>query len=168
MSHAVPPAEGAPDRAAPEISVVTAVDDELVAAFARLIPQLSSSSPAPDAAWLGRIVASPDVVLFVARDGEPDATGRRPIVGSLTLAFYPMPTRLKAWIEDVVVDADVRGRRIGELLTVAGLDEARRRGASSVDLTSRPSRTAAHRLYERCGFVIRDTAVYRYAFGPVD
>jgi ribosomal protein S18 acetylase RimI-like enzyme len=133
---------------------VEAVTDEVLEAFARLIPQLSSSSPPPSREWMTRIVSSPDVALYVARDGDA-------ILGSLTLAFYPMPTRLKAWIEDVVVDEAARGRKVGELLTVAAIDEARARGAKSVDLTSRPSRQAAHRLYEKTGFEIRDTAVYR-------
>lgn len=132
------------------------VDDELVAAFAQLIPQLSSSSPPPTGAELGAIVSSPDSVLFVARlDGRP--------VGSLTLAFYRIPTGLKAWIEDVVVDASARGHGVGEALNVAAIDEARRRGAKHVSLTSRPSREAANRLYRRLGFDHYDTNVYRFS-----
>jgi ribosomal protein S18 acetylase RimI-like enzyme len=138
-----------------EIEIVTAVDDELVAAFDRLIPQLSSSNPPPGRAGLERIVGSPSCALFVARvDGR--------IVGTLTLAIYPLPTQLKAWIDDVVVDADASGRGVGTALSRAALDEARRRGASQVDLTSRPKREAANRLYQRLGFVARDTNVYRY------
>lgn len=133
------------------------VDDELVAAFAELIPQLSSSSPPPSAQELEAIVGSPDSVLFVARSG-----GR--IVGSLTLAFYRIPTGLKAWIEDVVVDGSARGQGVGEQLNRAALDEASRRGAKNVSLTSRPSREAANRLYQRLGFQPYDTNVYRYTF----
>lgn len=101
------------------------------------------------------MVANADTVLFVARvDGS--------ILGSLTLAFYRIPTGLKAWIEDVVVDTEARGRGVGELLNRAALDEARRRGAKDVSLTSRPSREAANRLYLRIGFEARATNVYRY------
>ncbi len=132
-----------------------AVDDELVAAFDRLVPQLSSSSPPPSADHLDALLASDDTVLFIARlDGH--------IVGSLTLAFYRIPTGIKAWIEDVVVDETASGRGIGTLLNEAALDEARARGAKSVDLTSRPSRAAANHLYQRIGFERRDTNVYRY------
>jgi ribosomal protein S18 acetylase RimI-like enzyme len=139
----------------PRIEQVGRVDDELVAAFERLIPQLSSSSPPPSREHLESMVANTDTVLFVARvDGS--------ILGSLTLAFYRIPTGLKAWIEDVVVDGDARGRGAGELLSVAALDEARRRGAKDVSLTSRPSREAANRLYLRIGFEARSTNVYRY------
>ena len=132
------------------------VDDDLVESFERLIPQLSSSPP-PTREHLAALVASPDTVLFLARvDGV--------VLGSLTLAFYRIPTGLKAWIEDVVVDGAARGRGVGELLNRAALDEARARGAKDVSLTSRPSREAANRLYRRIGFEPRETNVYRYTF----
>lgn len=131
------------------------VDDELVAAFAALIPQLSSSSPPPTAAELEAIVGSNDSLLYLARLDDR-------IVGSLTLAFYRIPTGLKAWIEDVVVDDSARGQGVGEALNHAAIAEAGRRGAKNVSLTSRASREAANRLYQRLGFEPYDTNVYRY------
>lgn len=131
------------------------VDDTLVAAFAVLIPQLSSSSPPPSAEELQAIVDSPDSVLFIA-------SSESRVVGSLTLAFYRIPTGLKAWIEDVVVDAAARGHGVGEALNRTALDEARSRGAKHVSLTSRATREAANRLYQRIGFEKYDTNVYRY------
>ena len=137
------------------IEIAQRVDNELVSAFARLIPQLSSSNPPPTAAQLQEIVSSPATFVFVARvDGR--------IAGALTLALFRIPTALRAWIEDVVVDGDVRGAGVGEALNRAALAEAKRQGATTVDLTSRPSREAANRLYQRLGFVARDTNVYRY------
>lgn len=137
------------------VEAATAVDDELVAAFERLIPQLSSSNPPPDREQLAEIVESPATVLLVARlDGE--------IVGSLTLALFRIPTAMRAWIEDVVVDESARGQGVGELLNRAALDHARAAGAKTVDLTSRPTREAANRLYQRLGFEPRDTNVYRH------
>ena len=95
-----------------QIVHVERVDDELVEAFQRLIPQLSSSSPPPGPEHLAAIVDSPDTVLFVARvDGR--------ILGSLTLAFYRIPSGTKAWIEDAGVDADARGHGVGEILNRA-------------------------------------------------
>ncbi len=138
-----------------DITIAEAVTDDLVEAFDRLIPQLSSSSPPPGRAELEEIVTNPNSALFVARvDGA--------VVGSLTLAFYRIPTGLKAWIEDVVVDGAARGLGIGEALNRAALEEARRRGAKDVSLTSRPSREAANRLYQRIGFEPRETNVYRF------
>jgi ribosomal protein S18 acetylase RimI-like enzyme len=83
-------------------------------------------------------------------------------VGSLTLATFRIPTGVRAWIEDVVVDESSRGHGVGEALNHAAIDEAKQRGAITVELTSRPSREAANRLYRRMGFVARDTNVYRY------
>jgi len=135
------------------IEIVDEPTAEVVEALARLLPQLSSAQP-PDAAQLGVIMAEGSTV-FVARvDGE--------IVGSLTLVMYRIATGLKAWIEDVVVDEAARGHGVGEALNMAALDEARKRGAKAVSLTSRPSREAANRLYQRIGFTSRDTNVYRY------
>lgn len=145
-----------------KIVEITEVTDEVVAAFARLIPQLASTLPPPTREHLARIVQSSGNVLFAARD--PDRGGE--IVGVLTLALYPIPTATRAWIEDVVVDASARGKGVGESLTRAAIDRARAAGASAVDLTSRPSREAANRLYQRLGFQLRETNCYRYVLQP--
>src|SRR6516225_8631489 len=137
------------------VEVVHEVTDELVDAFARLVPQLSATSGPPGREALAGIVGSPAVTLLVARAGGT-------IVGTLTLAMFPIPTGFRAWIEDVVVDEAARGRGIGEALTAEAIGLARAAGARTVDLTSRPSRQAAGRLYERAGFTERDTRVYRY------
>lgn len=138
-----------------EISICETIDQSIVSAFALLIPQLSSSNPAPDGAALQRIVDHDATTLFLAHlDGR--------IVGSLTLAVFPIPTGVRAWIEDVVVDEGVRGHGVGEALNRAALERARSLGAITVDLTSRPSREAANRLYKRLGFVERETNVYRF------
>jgi ribosomal protein S18 acetylase RimI-like enzyme len=135
------------------IDLAAEASDDLVAAIARLLPQLSSSAP-PDAAVLSEIIADPDCALFVARlDGA--------IVGCLTLVTFRTPSAKKAWIEDVIVDDDVRGQGIGDALNRAAIALAAERGADKVDLTSRPKREAANRLYRRLGFVERDTHVYR-------
>ncbi|HEC09201.1 MAG TPA: GNAT family N-acetyltransferase [Acidimicrobiales bacterium] len=131
------------------------VSPELVEAFAELIPQLSRSSPPPDAAALTRLVESEACHLLVARDGER-------IVGSLTLVVFEIPTGIRAWIEDVVVDSAARGRGVGEIINRRALELAAELGARTVDLTSRPSREAANRLYRRIGFEPRETNVYRY------
>ncbi len=134
------------------------VDDELVSAFQNLIPQLSRSNPAPDAAALRAIVESEASTLLIARDDERDGA----IVGSMTLAMFLIPTGRRAWIEDVVVDGEARGKGVGQLLNERAIEIARDAGARTVDLTSRPSREAANRLYKRLGFVERETNVYRF------
>jgi ribosomal protein S18 acetylase RimI-like enzyme len=132
------------------------VDEELVAAFERLIPQLSSSSPVPDSDTLTAIVESEASTVLIARDDGGT------ILGSMTLAMFAIPTGVRAWIEDVVVDTEARGQRVGTLLNDRALDIAREAGARTVELTSRPSREAANHMYLRMGFEIRETNVYRY------
>ena len=119
-----------------EVEVLTEITAEVVEAFGRLLPQLSTSAPPLDAAMLSAIVsAQASTVLLARADGQ--------IVGTLTLAMFPIPTGVRAWIEDVVVDESVRGRRVGEVLTLAAVQLAQDAGARTVDLTSRPSREAA-------------------------
>lgn len=138
-----------------EVHEVDAIDNEAVEAFDRLIPQLSTTSAIPTAAHLRRMIASDAIVLFAARqDGV--------IVGLLTLVIVRIPTGLRARIEDVVVDERARGQGIGARLSQAAIDRASQEGVRTVDLTSRPSRVAANRLYERLGFQERETRVYRY------
>jgi ribosomal protein S18 acetylase RimI-like enzyme len=143
-----------------EIGIAEAASPEIVDAFARLLPQLSSSATALTRESLAEIITAPHNTVLLARD--PSAGGR--IVGTLTLVIFRIPSAMRAWIEDVVVDGAVRGRGVGEALTLAAVKLAKERGAKTVDLTSRRSRQAAHRLYEKAGFHVRDTSVYR--FGP--
>jgi len=162
----MPDAPATPNGPA-EIVEALAVTPALVAAFERLTPQLSSSNPPPDAEALEEIVASPACLLLLAVEPGSSVDGAIPaeadaILGSLTLAMFPIPTGRRAWIEDVVVDGAARGRGVGEALNRAALDIARSAGARTVDLTSRPSREAANRLYQRIGFVERETNVYRF------
>ena len=135
------------------------VDSELVEAMERLVSQLSRSAPPPGADDLRTIVESPCTTLLVARDSSQQDR----IIGSLTLAVFRIPTGIRAWIEDVIVDASARGKGAGEALSREGLRIAQARGARTIELTSRPSREAANRLYRRLGFQPRETNVYRYS-----
>jgi len=136
------------------------IDGELLAAFERLIPQLAPTVPIPTREELHAMLAQDGTTLLVARDRAQ--CGR--IVGMLTLTCQRIPTGLRATIDDVVVDEAVRGRGVGAALTREALQLAKSRGARAVDLTSRPSREAANRLYQRLGFTPRDTNVYRFVF----
>jgi ribosomal protein S18 acetylase RimI-like enzyme len=137
------------------IEVATELTDELVEAFARLVPQLSNRATTPTSAELVSILQSPATRVLLAWDDER-------IVGTLTLALFAIPTGVRAWIEDVVVDESARGQGAGEALTRKAIRLAADAGARTVDLTSRPDRTAANRLYEKLGFRRRKTNVYRY------
>ncbi|MFD6856697.1 GNAT family N-acetyltransferase [Rhodococcus sp. NPDC060090] len=138
-----------------EVQQVGEVTEEIVAAFARLVPQLSRSAAPVTVETLSTVVSCPTNTLFVARlDGR--------VVGTLTLVVFPIPTGVRAWIEDVVVDAEARGQQAGAALTLAAMDRATELGARTVDLTSRASREAANRLYRKLGFEERDSNLLRY------
>jgi ribosomal protein S18 acetylase RimI-like enzyme len=139
-----------------DIQVLSEVTGEAIDAFGRLLPQLSTSAPPLDAAALAAILAAPASTVLVARSGGQ-------IVGTLTLAMFPIPTGVRAWIEDVVVDEAARGHGVGEALVLDAIQRAKESGAVTVDLTTRPSREAAGRLYERLGFEQRETRLYRYS-----
>ena len=140
-----------------QVEVLRDVTDEVVEAFGRLLPQLSASAAPLDLQSLGAIIEAPANTQLIARsDGV--------ISGALTLVMFPIPTGLRAWIEDVVVDESARGQGIGEALSLEALRLAREAGARTVDLTSRPSREAAGRLYQRVGFTERESRLYRFTF----
>jgi ribosomal protein S18 acetylase RimI-like enzyme len=142
-----------------DIETVQDVTDEIVTAFDHLLPQLSQSAKPLDEKALRTLVAWQGNRLLIARvNGQ--------IVGALTLVTFPIPTGFRAWIEDVVVDEAARGQGVGAALTLEAVRLAWADGARTVDLTSRPSREAANRLYERLGFQLRDSKVYRLANEP--
>ena len=143
--------------AAPRVIIETAatLTDELAGELSALIPLLSTSTT-PDPAVLKSVVDSSATTLLVGRvDGQT--------VGMCTLVTYTIPTGVRCWIEDVVVDDQARGHGVGAALVDAAIAQARAVGAKTVDLTSRPSRIAANRLYKRLGFEQRATNVYRYS-----
>jgi len=139
------------------IEVLGEITDEVEEAFGRLMPQLSASAVPLDREALERLASCETNTVLLARSGDT-------IVGTLTLVMFPIPTGLRARIEDVVVDDTARGQGVGAALTEDALRIARLAGAKTVDLTSRPSRAAANRLYQRLGFQQRESQVYRFTF----
>lgn len=133
------------------------VTDDVVEAFGRLLPQLSTSARPLDAPAIAAVVGSPAVTVLLARSEDK-------IIGALSLVVFRIPTGVRAWIEDVVVDAAAGRRGVGTALVRDAVERARAAGARTVDLTTRPSRVAAGNLYERAGFTQRETRVYRYTF----
>jgi ribosomal protein S18 acetylase RimI-like enzyme len=135
------------------IERVTEPDEALAEAIARLVPQLSAGRTPPTLEELAAIAATPATALLVARDDER-------VLGMLTLVLYRVPTGLRGWIHDVVVDEAARGRGVGEALSAEALRIAEGAGVLTVHLTTRPEREAANRLYPRLGFKEYETNVY--------
>jgi len=142
-----------------QLEQVTIVTDELRDAFQRLTPQLTTNNPPPSWEDLAALLISECSVLLIAR-----TTTNGPIVGSASLSVYRAPTGIRAIIEDVIVDESVIGHGIGQALVQQLLDIAREKGAKGVSLTSNPKREAANRLYQRIGFMRRETNSYYFKF----
>jgi GNAT superfamily N-acetyltransferase len=138
------------------VEAVREATPELHAALAKLLPQLNPTLPVPDIERLRRLIADPDVTLLVAREGDE-------IVGTTTVIVYVTPFWIKARLDEVVVDEEARGKGVGEALVKAALEVGRNKGAQVVELQSGrgSNRDAAHRLYERLGFRIRDSDLMR-------
>lgn len=139
------------------VTQITELTDELVTAMNDLLPQLSKSAKPLSKDDIRDFLAQDGVYLFVYRE---DADS--PILGMLTLATFVIPTGKRAWVEDVVVDEAARGQGTGAALVAAACEFGKKIGARTIDLTSRPTREAANRLYRRCGFQLRETNVYRF------
>ena len=141
-----------------KIFEITEMSQKVYDAFERLLPQLSSSAKIPTWDELSDLIASKaGIVLAAVDDEDPEEK----ILGTMTLVVFRIPTGVRAWVEDVVVDKEARGQGIGEKLIRASIERAKEEGAKTIDLTSRPSRVEAHRLYKRCGFEMRETCVFR-------
>lgn len=137
-----------------DINRITQINENVTRAFSKLVPQLTGRKEYPSLEELERVIRSENTHLFVATEGDE-------VMGTLTLVFYQIPSGLKAWIEDVIVNESFRGKGVATALLCHALHIARDKGARKVDLTSAPSRGAANRLYQKLGFEQRETNVYR-------
>ena len=140
------------------IAELTKSTKEALNAINHLLPQLSVNAKGLSMDRLAELVESDNTLIFLGTD-EHDC-----ILGMLSLIVMKIPTGNKAWIEDVVVDQAARGKGLGKSLMNHALEQAKKLGAKSVDLTSRPSRESANKLYQALGYEIRETNVYRYKF----
>ena len=138
-----------------EIFEVTESNESTLKLVNRLLPQLSKSAQPLTSGKLEEIVQSTHVHLFIAQEGAE-------VLGMLSLVVFPIPTGIRAWVEDVVVDELARGKGVGRALSEYAVQVANEKGALTVDLTSRPSRVAANQLYQKVGFQLRETNVYRF------
>lgn len=137
------------------IEQLTHIDDVALKAFKKLIPQLTGEQERyPTREELQKVIQSKDAFILIAKENNE-------IIGTLTLAFYHIPSGKRAWIEDVVVDESARGKGVAASLMNHAISVVRENGIRKIDLTSRPFRKAANKLYLKLGFEIRDTNYYR-------
>lgn len=137
------------------ISELTDPSSTALESINQLLPQLSSKASPITMERLSELVGSGSTMIFICTNEEAK------IVGMLSLVIMKIPTGNKAWVEDVVVDQNARGQGLGKALMDHALEEAGKLGVKTIDLTSRPSRENANRLYQSLGYQIRETNVYR-------
>ncbi len=136
-----------------EIEQIKEVTPDIVSAFSRLMPQLAPHLNAPQMEDLSHIVNDKNKYIFIASNPQ--------IVGTITLVIVKIPSGTRAWIEDVIVDQHARGQSIGEKMLLHVIEFAKKLNVASINLTSSPSRIAANKLYQKLGFNLRETNVYR-------
>lgn len=138
-----------------QVIEVVQYSEEVLDNINSLLPLLSSSARPIQERELRFIIEHSSVHLLLAQENEN-------YLGTLTLVVFPIITGTRAWIEDVVVSESARGKGVGKTLTSEAINLAKKLGAKTVDLTSRPSRKAANELYKKMGFALRETNVYRF------
>ena len=138
-----------------ELQTEDCTDDNL-RVINHLLSQLDATVKPLNGTQFHQILSATHIHIFVVRNEQ------KAICGMATLTLDPLLTGTKAWIEDVVVDHECRGRGYAQALINRLMKTAQREVANSVNLTSRPTREAANRLYRRCGFVQRETNVYKW------
>ena len=94
--------------------------------------------------------------LFVVRDGQDR------IQAMATLCVAPTLHGTIGFIEDVVVDESLRGQHVGEGLMRRLIRLAKNSEVSRIELTSKPKRVAANRLYQKLGFQLRPNDTNHY------
>lgn len=139
------------------IEIAAEASPALLKAMQLLLPQLTTSGRFITETELRTMVESPFTTMFIAKQGAE-------IVGTISLSMAQMPTGLRSYLEDLVVDASCRRRGIARALMQAAIDHARNAGARTLDMTSRPTRQGAIQLYEELGFQLRQTNPYRFSF----
>ena len=140
------------------IEQVKSINPEIIQAIQLLFPQLTQFSPIPDEEAIQKMVNSQASSLWIARNESEQ------IIGMLCLAIYRTTTGVHAWIEDVVVDQNARRQGVAGRLTQAAVEFAQQNEAKAVSLTSRPEREAANQLYQKLGFELVNTNLYRKTF----
>ena len=137
------------------IERVTEINDKILEAFQYFIPELTNEKDrVPTTEDLERVISSSNNHLLIAKDGDV-------ILGTLTLVFYKVPSGIKAWIEDVIVSDEARGKGVANALIWHAINIAQENQAEKVDLSSSPWREAANNLYLKLGFQKRDSNMYR-------
>ena len=138
---------------------LTQVDKAATERISHLLNSLRSAPVTLEHSQLQDLLAEEDFHLFVAENEEGA------IIGMLTLTSCSTLAGEKLWIEDVIVDESHRGHGTGRALLREAISYASDTlKATSITLTSNPSRVQARSLYRSEGFEEYNTGVFRKLF----
>lgn len=130
------------------------VDSETVRQVSDLMSQFAGAPKKVPAKTLQEMISDSNVVLMAVKDGKK-------IIGMGTFVFVRTPGGFHGRIEYVVIDEKYRGKGLGKTLTEKLIALARKKKAEYIELSSRPERVAANKLYQSMGFTQKETNVYR-------
>ena len=116
------------------VEVATEYTEEIFEPFIDLIPQLGPVV-APTKEHVKALIEAENSHLFLMRSAKTQK-----ILATITVGTYMIPTGIKAWIEDVVIDDSCRGKGLGTTLMEAAHGYAEELGFASINLTSTPTR----------------------------
>lgn len=137
-----------------EIIMPHYITEDMVKAISKMLIQLVDKPNFPDIEYLQKMIDEGASHMFLAFEEGI-------IIGTLTLVIYRIPSGEKAWIEDVIVENESRGKGVAKQLLEAAFDVVRSKGIQKIDLTSSDWREKAHQLYYNTGFEKRKTSVFR-------
>ena len=100
------------------------------------------------AAGLRLLLGDPRAAVFVARGPHGEPIG----MATAQLVVSTAEGALSAWVEDVIVAKDHRGRGLGRALVKAALNWASGQGATRAQLLVDVHNTAALHFYEKLGW----------------
>jgi ribosomal protein S18 acetylase RimI-like enzyme len=123
----------------------------------RLFLQLSSSGRQITLTDLRKTLSNKDLYVIVLRD-------KNRIIGMGSIMMIRYLFGLWGNIEDVVVDQEYRRQGLGKKLMKKLISIGKQKKVNGVNLTSRPSRVAANKLYKKLGFKRKETNFYQLKF----
>ena len=135
---------------------LTYADKAATERISHLLNSLRSAPVTLEHSQLQELLTKDSFHLFVAEDEEGV------IIGMLTLTSCSTLAGDRLWIEDVIVDESRRGHGTGRALLREAISYASDTlKATSITLTSNPSRVQARSLYRSEGFEEYNTGIFK-------
>lgn len=140
------------------VGAVTEYDGDIAEAMGKLRQQLSArhDGSAISRELIEEIIESPYHDILIATDGDK-------VVGMTIVSIVMATLDRNVYMEDLVVDAECRGRGAGGALLDAVKDWGRAHGCRRLEFTSssREKKEGAKGFYESHGAEVRETNAFR-------